>query len=432
MVYGFYLGVLPPVIRSFQALETACQNALDSMNPGRAYFMQEPVAPPVEDQEPPIRPGPRVRFEDGEPVNPRPEQVEEPRPQIQEPPAPADPQPDPLQNLAQQGVPLPQNLSDASRLPLGNGGGQNGGISGSVQISQSAAPACGAVLSNQTRNSVPFPLPPQYGGHRNPGWSQHAQPLQDSASLTDDDSFRSMTGNSRVQNDPHSIGNPMWSSTPAPQSGSLFSSFGGKAIKPKPFKGTAGEDLDDYLSYFHTVGMSNGWSEPQYALNLSISLEDMARQVWVDENGLGPNRLSYTEIVTALRKRFSPEGQEKAYKAHFRMRSKDKNENWMAYGQALRRLSRKAFPGSRPGEQEKHAIEQFLNGLEPQMKQSLSMLMASTSLSLSRPIEMQDVITFAYEYELSTGKKAVGNKPSLDMNAVSIQTSSLDQLMGLV
>ena len=188
------------------------------------------------------------------------------------------------------------------------------------------------------------------------------------------------------------------SNSPAPQSGSFSSILGGRIIKPKTFKGEDSEDLDDYLSYFHTVGVNNGWSEPQYALNLSISLEGMARQVWVDENGLGPNQLNYTEIVTALRKRFSPEGQEKAYKAQFRMRRKDKNEDWMTYGQALRRLSRKAFPGSRPGEQEKHAIEQFLDGLEPQMKQSLSMLMAATSLQ--RTIKMQDVITLASAYEL--------------------------------
>ena len=172
-----------------------------------------------------------------------------------------------------------------------------------------------------------------------------------------------------------------------------------KERKPPAYNGEG--DLEDYLVYFHTIGLSNNGTEPQFALNLSINLEDMAQQVWLDENGYGPNRLSYAELVATLRKHFSPAGQEKAFRSQFRLRCKAKDESYLAYGQALRRLARRAFPGMTPREQEKQAVEQFVSGLDPTMREKLNIFIASAT-SFSKEIEMHDVETFAYGIELST------------------------------
>ena len=221
---------------------------------------------------------------------------------------------------------------------------------------------------------------------------------------------------------------PSLTSTPTLNtiSSSQMSRFGKRQIKPEKYTGDKGEDLGDYLSYFTTVGISNEWTEEEYALNLSVNLTGTARQAWVDANGPGANKLSYDELVDALVERFQPRGQEKAYRAEFRLRTKEKHESYIEYGSALRRLARKAFPRSSSDDQEEHAIEQFLSGLSTDMKVHVSMHITSASLS-DYEVGMNEVIRLAYDYELSTTKgKAVASKPTVNVGMVTCDNEESD------
>ena len=214
--------------------------------------------------------------------------------------------------------------------------------------------------------------------------------------------------------------------------------FSHKPLKPDKFIGEKDEDLGDYLAYFQTVGLRNGWTKEEYALNLSLSLGGTARQVWVDTNGPGPNKLTYEQLTKALQDRFQPQGQEKAYKAEFRLRMKKEMENYIEYGGALRRLARKAFPRSSADDQEEHAIEQFLSGLSQDMNVHISMHLTSVSLYNPnvRPT-MNEVIRLAYDYELSTNKKSqqsktVQSKPALEVSAISAAAPRNEQMDKLI
>ena len=155
--------------------------------------------------------------------------------------------------------------------------------------------------------------------------------------------------------DPVEIGpNGGYGRGPGPSHGQIMK------YKPEKYDGTA--DWADYLRHFEMVSAWNEWSLEDRAVQLSVNLTGVARQAWADSFCDQTSPISYDALVSALTQRFKPEGQEEVYKAEFRHRMRRKEENFMEYGCALRRLAIRAFPKIRYEARDYLIVDQFLQG----------------------------------------------------------------------
>ena len=97
--------------------------------------------------------------------------------------------------------------------------------------------------------------------------------------------------------------------------------------------------VTDVLIQFDIVARNNEWNNREKARRLAGALRKDSVEIL---SILGRRATSYSVLVRALLKRFSPSGQETKY-----ARKYDKcKESLPKFGQALQRLSRQAYPDS--------------------------------------------------------------------------------------
>ena len=129
-------------------------------------------------------------------------------------------------------------------------------------------------------------------------------------------------------------------------------------------------------------------------MQVSMNLTGVARQAWADSFCDQTSPISYDALVSALTQRVKPEGQEEVYKAEFRHRMRKKEENFMEYGCALRRLPIRVFPKIRYEAREDLIVDQFLQGLaDTEMRRHVS---------LAHPSGVEQAISMATKYETVT------------------------------
>ena len=110
------------------------------------------------------------------------------------------------------------------------------------------------------------------------------------------------------------------------------------------------------------VSAWNGWTVEEKAVQLTINLTVIARQAWVDNFCDSSEPVSYESLVAALTQRFKPDGLQEAYKAKFRHRTRKRDESFMEYGYALKRLAIRDFPKITHEAREDLIVDQFLQG----------------------------------------------------------------------
>ena len=193
-------------------------------------------------------------------------------------------------------------------------------------------------------------------------------------------------GQSGLSGVPRGNDNAGGSSSPEPRGKSRLS------YKPDKYDGTT--DWADYLRHFQMVSAWNRWNLEEKAVQLTINLTGIARQAWVDSFSDVSAPVSYESLVAALTQRFKPEGQEEAYKAEFRHRGRKREESFMEYGYALKRLAIRAFPRIKHDAREDIIVDQFLQGLvDMDMRRHVS---------LAHPSSLDQAVSLATEYEVIT------------------------------
>ena len=83
---------------------------------------------------------------------------------------------------------------------------------------------------------------------------------------------------------------------------------------------------------------------PRYANDVKLPSSTGGSSTWVDTFCDSTSPVTSDALVTALTQCFKPEGQEEAHKVPFWNRFRGKDETFMEYGYALRRLATRAFP----------------------------------------------------------------------------------------
>ena len=110
--------------------------------------------------------------------------------------------------------------------------------------------------------------------------------------------------------------------------------------KPRTFDGN--EDFNDYLSQFEIIADINKWDYHTKSLQLAGKL---AVQACVILGELGEfERRDYDSLVNALRMRFGSLELSEMFRARLKARTKGTNESFSEFAQALKKLTRQAYP----------------------------------------------------------------------------------------
>lgn len=109
--------------------------------------------------------------------------------------------------------------------------------------------------------------------------------------------------------------------------------------EPAKFNGKS--DLADYLTHFEAVSQWNRWNYEQQGLQLAISLVEDAREIL--QNIHEEERYDYNTLVEALKRRFTPLGEDGHFSLELMDRKCGKHESVTVFGHKLRRLASKAY-----------------------------------------------------------------------------------------
>jgi hypothetical protein len=131
-------------------------------------------------------------------------------------------------------------------------------------------------------------------------------------------------------------------------------------MKPAMFDGST--SWEDYLAQFHLVADLNAWSDETKATYLAVSLSGPAREVLTDISVT--KRKDFAELTQALSTRFGTENRTDMYRAALKTRTRKRNETLQELAQAIRRLTRNAYPQAPAELRETLAMDTFMDALE--------------------------------------------------------------------
>ena len=188
-----------------------------------------------------------------------------------------------------------------------------------------------------------------------------------------------------------------------------------KEKKPKSYTGQ--DDLEDYLTHFESVAEYNEWDDWELGKQLSMALSGDARQVWVDSGIRG--KISYQILSTVLRDRFQPQGQEEYYQFLFHRRRRQKDESYIDYGCALKRLAGRGYKMISEKPKEVLVMKQFLKDQEVELKRFLR---------VRSPRTIEEVARLSMEFELDTLESRVSSLTCSEICNVKASGLLVDQM----
>ena len=159
-------------------------------------------------------------------------------------------------------------------------------------------------------------------------------------------------------------------------------------VRPSTFDGKG--SWEDYQAQFNIVAKLNDWTDDQSkATYLAVSLSGAARAVLGDLSEA--ERKNYEVLVKALDSRFGAGNQTEMHRATLRSRCRQKEESLPELAQAIRRLTRLAFPDVPPNLRDTMARDHFVDALsDPDVRWKVQQ---------SRPKTLDEALTIAVELE---------------------------------
>ena len=174
--------------------------------------------------------------------------------------------------------------------------------------------------------------------------------------------------------------------------------------KPRVYDGN--EDFDDYLSQFEIVADLNNWDYRTKSLQLAGHLAKDACGI-LGELGTEQRR-DYDTLVTALKRRFGATERSEMFRAKLKTRTRGNNESISELAQAIKKLTRQAYPSAESGLTDILALDQFIDALpDPDIR---------LRLREARPRDINEAETLAIRLE--TYRMADPQKPISNINAV--------------
>ena len=178
-------------------------------------------------------------------------------------------------------------------------------------------------------------------------------------------------------------------------------------LLPEPFDGeTTG--WSEWMDHFESVAAVNKWVSGEDRLKwLRVRLTGKAQTAF--RRLPDDFKADYGTCVEALQRRFNPDSKRQLYMVELNARTKRRDEDWAAFGDAVQVLADKAYPELAENALERLALNQFLEQIENSQ--------VAFSIKQKRPRNVEEAAAAVIELESylrSTGK------PS-HVNAVSSQ-----------
>lgn len=158
-------------------------------------------------------------------------------------------------------------------------------------------------------------------------------------------------------------------------------------VRPPTFDGSS--SWTDYKVQFELLAELNGWGDTAQAIYLAASLRGAAQSVLGDLDD--KRRRSYSALTAALGQRFGPENQTELFRVQLKNRLRKREETLPELAQAVRRLTRQAYPSANYQLQETLAKEHFIDALQDAD--------IRWRVFQSRPTSLEDAVRVAVELE---------------------------------
>ena len=176
-------------------------------------------------------------------------------------------------------------------------------------------------------------------------------------------------------------------------------------LLPEPFDGeTTG--WSEWMDHFESVAAVNKWDSGEDRLKwLRVRLTGKARTAF--RRLPDDVKADYGTCVEALQRRFNPDSKRQLYMVELNAKTKRRDENWAAFGDAVRVLADKAYPDLAENARERLALNQFLEQIENSQ--------VAFSVKQKRPRNVEEAAAAVIELESylrSTGKPSRVNDVS--------------------
>lgn len=130
-------------------------------------------------------------------------------------------------------------------------------------------------------------------------------------------------------------------------------------IKPQFYDGS--DDLEEYLTQFNLLAELNGWNYRSKALLLASSLSGSARAIL---NELTEReRRDFDSLVSVLKNRFGSINRAEVFRAELQSRVRYRNETLPELAQSIKKLTRRAYPGTTALVRDTLALDYFIDAI---------------------------------------------------------------------
>jgi len=132
-------------------------------------------------------------------------------------------------------------------------------------------------------------------------------------------------------------------------------------VLPETFSG--GASWEDWIEHFERTAAVNEWTEDAVKLKwLQVRLTGRAATAY--KRFATEVKNDYKRSKEVLQKRFEPDSKKEIYMMEFQTRKKLKGEDWATFGEDVRILAEKAYPGLQPEAQETLALNHYLTQVD--------------------------------------------------------------------
>jgi len=133
----------------------------------------------------------------------------------------------------------------------------------------------------------------------------------------------------------------------------------GHKIKPHKYDGS--DDLDEYLTHFNIVAELNNWDYHTKSLFLASSLQGSCLSLLSDLNA--EQRRDFDCLVETLQNRYGSVNRAEIFRSKLQCKTQGRSETIPELAQAIRKLTRKAYPGAKSEVVELLALDYFIDAL---------------------------------------------------------------------
>eukprot|EP00731_Ephydatia_muelleri_P004969 Em0002g1145a len=172
-------------------------------------------------------------------------------------------------------------------------------------------------------------------------------------------------------------------------------------VSPDTYSGD--RNWTDWVEHFEAAALVNGWDEPTKLLWLPVRLTGKAQTAW---RRLAPEaKQDFQAAKDALQKRFEPESKRQLYVVEFQTRKRRPDEQWSDFGDELRILADKAFPGIDEKAKDLLSLERYLSELDnPKV---------AFAVRQRQPKTLDDAVSCTMEMESYLHQETKGSKISV-------------------